>query len=327
MTQFYRKRAVRMKFFLQICFVVFFGEMAVADPSFWKYEWPRTDFSKRHVESWTEILSGGPGKDGIPAVSAPKFIPINEAALDAEEPVIAFEIEGFTPRAYPLRYLMWHEIVNDRYGDRGITVTFCPLCNSSIVFDGDGLTFGVTGKLRHSDMVMYDHQTESWWQQAVGLGIVGEKTGARLTIIPSWVESVAQFKKSTPKGVIMAEPDFPRPYGQNPYAGYDSAARPFLYSGAPPPHGIAPLARVVRVGNKAWPLERLRAKQRIVSGDVVLLWQEGMASALDTRDIASGRDIGMIRVQDRAGRNLVHDVMFAFAFDAFYPNGTWMIGP
>lgn len=129
MAQFYRKRAVRMKFFLQICFVVFFGGMAVADPSFWKHEWPRTDFSKRHVESWTEILSGGPGKDGIPAVSAPKFIPINEAALDAEEPVIAFEIEGFTPRAYPLRYLMWHEIVNDRYGDRGIKVTFCPLCN------------------------------------------------------------------------------------------------------------------------------------------------------------------------------------------------------
>lgn len=154
----------------------------------------------------------------------------------------------------------------------------------------------MTGKLRHSDMVMYDHQTESWWQQAVGLGIVGEKTGARLTTIPSWVESFEQFKKSAPNGVIMAEPDFSRPYGQNPYAGYDSATRPFLYSGAPPPHGIAPLARVVRVGNKAWPLERLRAKQRIVSGDVVLLWQEGMASALDTRDIASGRDIGMIRV-------------------------------
>lgn len=321
----FTKRGVPMRLFIQICIFVAYGQIALADPSFWKHEWPRTDFSKRNIESWNEIFSGGPGKDGIPALSDPQFIPVSKGELTASEPVISFEIEGYAPRAYPLRYLMWHEIVNDRYGDRGITVTFCPLCNSSIVFAGDGFTFGVTGKLRNSDMVMYDHQTESWWQQAIGQGIVGDKTGVSLTTIPSWVESFDTFKNRAPNGLVMAEPSHSRLYGHNPYVRYDSAARPFLYSGAPPPHGIAPPARVVRVGNKAWPLESLEKEQRIVSENVVLIWQSGMASALDTQEIARGRDIGMIRVQDTSGRDLVHDVMFAFAFDAFYPDGEWML--
>lgn len=318
-----------MRFVLALV-VMLRGAAAMAEPSFWVHEWPETDFSRSAVESWTEILSGGPGKDGIPALSDPVMIPVAEAALPDAAPVLVVALEGEAARAYPLRYMTWHEIVNDRIGGRPVTVTFCPLCNSAVAFDGrvDGrvLTFGVTGKLRHSDMVMYDHQTESWWQQAIGRGIVGEMTGVELEALPSWLEGFAQFRAAHPQGLVMAEPAFGRPYGRNPYAGYDSAARPFLYSGEMPPHGVPPLARVVRVGERAWPLERLAEAGRIEEAGLVLSWQAGQASALDTAEMARGRDVGSVRVRDGAGRDVVHDVMFAFAFQAFWPGGVWMLG-
>ena len=304
-----------------------------ADPAFWRHEWPDTDFTRTSVESWVEIMSGGPGKDGIPAVSDPSFIAVTgETRLAPREPVIALELAGEAPRAYPIRYLMWHEIVNDRVGAVPVAVTFCPLCNSGLVFDrrvdGAELSFGVTGKLRNSDMVMYDRETESWWQQAVGQGIVGVHTGAELVQLPAWMESWAEFSARNPDGLVMDEPDFPRRYGRNPYESYDSASRPFLYSGEMPPHGIAALERVVRVGGRAWPLNRLAAAGEISEVGLVISWRAGQASALDTGVIGQGRDVGTIRVRDGQGRDVAHDVMFAFAFHAFFPEGEWMLdGP
>ena len=242
--------------------------------------------------------------------------------------MITVEFAGQTPRAYPIRYLIWHEIVNDTVGGRPIAVTFCPLCNSAMVFDrrvkGQVRTFGVSGKLRHSDMVMYDRETESWWQQAIGQGIVGRHAGDRLTQLPSWMESWAEFRRRNPNGLVMASPEAGRPYGQNPYVNYDSG-RPFLYNGQMPPHGIPPNSRVVKVGNRAWPLDRLRRAGRISEAGVTITWTAGQASALDTRSIAKGRDVGSIRVR-KGGRDVPHDVMFAFAFQAFHPNGQWMTG-
>ncbi|MEM7670902.1 MAG: DUF3179 domain-containing (seleno)protein, partial [Pseudomonadota bacterium] len=155
---------------------------AHADPNFWKFEWPNTDFETTSIDNWVEIMSGGPPKDGIPAIDDPQFITVSdEGRLSDREAVVTLELDGERPRAYPIRYLMWHEIVNDRVGDTPVSVTYCPLCNSFMVFDtrvdGQILTFGVSGKLRNSDMVMYDRETESWWQQAIGTGIVGEHTG------------------------------------------------------------------------------------------------------------------------------------------------------
>ncbi|SFR04665.1 DUF3179 domain-containing protein [Poseidonocella sedimentorum] len=303
---------------------------ARADPTFWRHEWPNTDFTRTEVENWVEILSGGPPRDGIPALDAPEMGRTGDAAdLDPREPVIAVEIEGHTPRAYPLRYLTWHEIVNDEIGGLPIAVTFCPLCNSSITFDRrvarGTLSFGVTGKLRNSDMIMYDRETESWWQQAEGRAIIGALTGTDLTVVPSWVESWARFAARNPDGLVMQQPGYTRDYGRNPYAGYDSSQRPFLYSGEPPPHGIAALARVVRVGNRAWPLTRLAEAGRLEDAGVVLSWESGQASALDTGRIADGRDIGNVRVRDEEGRDLPHDILFAFAFHAFWPEGLWML--
>ncbi len=304
---------------------------AAAEPDFWKYEWPRTDFSKTSVE-WTEILSGGPPKDGIPAVSDPQFIPVaKESRIGAREPVIAVELEGQVPRAYPIRYLTWHEIVNDTIGDTPVVVTFCPLCNSGLTFDrrvrGEVLEFGVTGKLRNSDMVMYDRQSESWWQQALGEGIVGAHLGDRLTPLPSWMEGWGEFRARNPGGLVMDEPKFGRPYGTNPYASYDSSSRPFLFNGQMPPFDIPALARVVRVGDAAWTFERVRKEGEIVEKGLRISWSKGQASALDKRDIQSSKEVGTIRVRDAAsGRDLPHDVMFAFAFNAFFPKGEWMLG-
>ena len=304
---------------------------ALADvPADWRADFPLTDFDRASVD-FNEIMSGGPPRDGIPAIWEPSFLPATEETrIDPREPVMTYEAEGETPRAYPIRYLMWHEIVNDVVGDTPIAVTFCPLCNSAMIFDArvDGArhTFGVSGRLRHSDMVMYDRETESWWQQATGEGIVGQHTGQDLTLLPGWMEAWEEFLTRNPDGLVMDEPDWRRAYGSNPYVGYDSSTRPFLYQGEDPPHGISPLARVVRVENRAWTFARLREEGEITEAGVVLSWRPGQASALDSRDIAQGRDVGTVRVRDAEGRDLPHDIPFAFAFHALFPQGEWMLG-
>ncbi|TBX28056.1 DUF3179 domain-containing protein [Nioella sediminis] len=303
---------------------------AAANPDRWRGEWPNTDFTRTAV-AFDEIMSGGPPRDGIPAIDDPVFIPVSEETrLRPTEPVIAVEFDGVPPRAYPIRYLTWHEIVNDVVGGIPVAVTFCPLCNSAITFDrrvgGDVLTFGVSGKLRHSDMIMFDRETESWWQQAIGEGIVGAHMGSELTTLPTWMESWEDFQARNPDGLVMDEPDAPRPYGQNPYVRYDSSVQPFLYNGEMPPHDIPPLVRVVRVGDRAWPMTRLAAEGEITEAGVTISWRAGQSSALDTRDIGDGRDVGNIRVRDGQGRDVVHDLMFAFAFHAFWPEGEWMLG-
>ncbi len=307
------------------------ASMSVASPEFWSFEWPNTDFENTSIDNWVEIMSGGPPKDGIPAIDNPSFVAVaDKPNLEPREPVITLEIEGQVPRAYPIRYLTWHEIVNDEVGGIPVAVTFCPLCNSGITFDrrvAQGtLSFGVSGKLRNSDMIMYDRETESWWQQAIGEAIVGDLTGTELVSLPSWMESWEAFSTRNPDGLVMVQPAFNRNYGANPYVRYDSSNRPFLYSGEMPPHDIPALARVVRVGDQAWPLTRLAEEGELTEAGVTFSWTQGQASALDTASIGAGKEVGNVRVRDAAGNDLPHDVMFAFAFHAFWPEGEWMIG-
>lgn len=304
--------------------------LAHADPAQWRGEWPKTDFSRASVP-FDEILSGGPPKDGIPAIWEPAMrAASSETRLAPREPVLTYAPANGPARAYPIRYLMWHEIVNDVVDGVPIAVTYCPLCNSAMVFDAriDGVrhSFGVSGKLRHSDMIMYDRETESWWQQAIGKAVIGTHTGAELHQLPAWMEAWAEFRAAHPDGLVMNEPEWRRAYGSNPYVNYDTSARPFLYQGENPPHGINPLERVVRVGERAWTYSRLRNAGEIREAGVVLNWHEGQASALDSRDISVGREVGTVRVRDTQGRDLAHDVPFAFAFHAFFPDGIWMLG-
>lgn len=302
---------------------------AQADPSYWsKGEWRNTDFT-RHSVDLGEITSGGPSKDGIPPVDDPMFESVDAAAkrVQATEPVIAVVVNG-AAKAYPLSILIWHEIVNDEIGGTPVAVTYCPLCNSAVVFErtyrGRTLDFGTTGKLRNSDMVMWDRQTESWWQQFVGEAIVGEMTGALLEVVPTRVESFERFARRRPDGMVL-RPTHPqlRAYGRNPYVRYDSAPWPFLYRGDAP-KGIAPLARVVAVGDEAWSLELLRRKGELSAGGLMLMWTPGQNSALDAAEIAEGRDVGNVVVQRRGAHgpiDVAHDIAFAFAFHGFRPQG------
>ena len=136
----------------------------------------KTDF-QYHSVPFTDIISGGPPRDGIPPLDNPRFVDVNMADewLSDLEPVMSFELNGDV-RAYPIQILMWHGVVNDVVGGVPVTVTFCPLCNSAIVFErtinGMVFDFGTSGNLRNSDLVMWDWQTESWWQQLTGEAII-----------------------------------------------------------------------------------------------------------------------------------------------------------
>ncbi len=266
----------------------------------------KTDFT-RHSVPLNEIISGGVPKDGIPPIDAPAFVSIGEADqwLADQEPVIAFELDGVA-RAYPLQIMIWHEIVNDEVNGRPVLITFCPLCNLALAFDrhveGIGpLRFGVTGNLRHSDLIMWDDVTESWWQQATGEAIVGELTGTRLQPLPAAIVSYAEFKTTYRQGQVLSrETGYERPYGRNPYVGYDDVnQRPFLFRG-PIDGRLPPMMRVVvidRNGETAvYPYSELE-RHRVVADEVagtpiVVFWEPGAVSALDQVDIASSRMVG-----------------------------------
>ena len=304
---------------------------AVAEPpgAPWRDEFPRTDFSKRSIKL-SEIVTDGPKRDSIPPIDKPKFIAAADAGrIGPFEPVISIAIGG-DARAYPLRILLWHEIVNDTVGGVPILVSYCPLCNSGVVFDrrhdGRVLRFGNTGRIRHFDMVMYDRNTESWWQQFLGEAIVGTLTGTRLRALPARLEALARFRARAPRGKVLV-PDDPeaRPYGVTPYVDFDKAA---LGSRFPYdlPKGVRPTARVVVIGDEAWSMALLRRRRTVAAGDLVLTWEPGQNSIHDARVIAFGRDVGNVIVQRRTGRGLVdvaYDVTFAFAFRAFRPNGVF----
>jgi len=265
----------------------------------------RTDFSRTSVD-FAEFLGGGPPKDGIPAIDVPHYESIAAASawLNDRSPVISLTIDG-AARAYPIAVLMWHEIVNDRLADAPVVVTFCPLCNTALVFEREhgGVTydFGTTGNLRFSDLVMYDRQTESWWQQATGEAIVGELTGTRLTFVPAQIVSLADFAAAHRGGdVLSRETGFVRSYGRNPYVGYDAVDQnPFLFDGIVDGR-LSPMERVVTVsaGDEAvaFPYSELRevgVVSTTVGGEsIVVFWKPGAASALDLPDIDAGRDVG-----------------------------------
>lgn len=281
-----------------------------------------TDFT-RYTINFDDMLVGNPARDAIPAINEPQFITQQSADWLADnEPVVALEINGHA-RAYPLQILMWHEIANDTVCDVPVAVTFCPLCNSAIVFDsrvGDEVyDFGVSGLLINSDLVMYDRTTESLWQQFTGEGIVGDHAGDQLSFIPSSLISFADFKELYPDGIVLSrETGYRRQYGTNPYAGYDSTTRPFLYRGDIDPR-LNTMARVVGIvydGEAvAYPYAELSGdvvNDTVAGRDLVIFHVFGTASALDTNRIPDGEDVGATAVFNR---NLDGEVL-TFSIDA-----------
>ena len=281
-------------------------------PSHFGRGW-NTNFDISLVE-YGEIFSGGVPRDGIPTIRDPRFISIAEAdAVYADHsPVMQVSLNG-DARAYPLDILIWHEIVADVVGGVPVAVTFCPLCNTAITFDrtiaGTVYDFGVSGLLRHSDLIMYDSQTESLWQQIGGVAIVGDMVGARLTVLPSTIVAWGDFKAQYPEGIVLSrETGYARRYGANPYAGYDRIGNtPFLFRGEIDER-LGAMERVVTLDLPgevvAYPFALL-AEQRAVADvrdgrEIVVFWTPGVTSALDGADIARSRDVGATGVFERS---------------------------
>ncbi|HET8575668.1 MAG TPA: DUF3179 domain-containing protein [Methylomirabilota bacterium] len=269
----------------------------------------RTDLSKALVPL-DEIVSGGPPPDGIPAIDRPSFVTLAaaDAWLKPKEPVVALEISG-DARAYPLQILMWHEIVNDTVGGRPVTVTYCPLCNSGLVFDrvvgGVTLDFGTSGKLYKSDLVMYDRQSHSLWAQMEGRAIVGERAGTRLGLIPANTVAYEDFKAIYPGGKVLSrETGHARSYGRNPYEAYDRPdSSPFLLQGTAD-RRRPPKERVVGVLMSGMPraypwsvLEKQGVLHDTLGGEpLVIFHRPGALSALDDSRMEQSRAIGATAV-------------------------------
>lgn len=186
----------------------------------------KTDLSK-HSIPFEKILSGGPGKDGIPALSELEFISLSDSELSDDTLGIFLEVEG-DQRYYPFNIMVWHEIANDTIGGVPVAVTFCPLCGSAIVFDrrvnGEVLELGVSGFLYESNLLMFDRQTESFWSQVLGEGVVGTHTGTRLERLEMQRLSLEEVKEKYPETKVLSdETGYRRDYAANPYGDYDES--------------------------------------------------------------------------------------------------------
>lgn len=253
----------------------------------------------------SEIRSGGPPPDGIPAIDHPTFLHASAVDfLSDTEPVLAVEIGG-EARAYPVQVLIWHEIVNDTIGGVPVAITYCPLCNSAVAYDrrvgSRVLTFGTSGMLWNSALVMYDRQTETLWSHFTGAGIIGTLTGVELAKFSVATVPWQAWREAHPDGLVLSRSTgFIRDYGRNPYPGYDDVnGTPFLFEGKVDGRFTA-MTRVIGIERGeaaiAVPLVELR-DQRVVPvqiGDEYLTvwWTPGTNSALDSGQITDGNDIG-----------------------------------
>jgi hypothetical protein len=177
-----------------------------------------------------EIRSGGPGKDGIPALMNPVFVDAGNATfLSDRDRVLGISHNG-VKRAYPIRILNYHEIVNDVLDGEAVVISYCPLCGSGMAFSSTlhniRFVFGVSGLLYNSDVLMYDRQTMSLWSQLKSQAISGPMKGERLEALPvshtSWQDWKARYPDTE---VLSTETGYRRNYRVDPYPNYDSSGK------------------------------------------------------------------------------------------------------
>lgn len=309
-----------MKFIITVisCIVLSSNGIAqIQNPRNVVYDW-KTDTTKHTINLSEMILVATKGL--FPIIDFPKFVGKEEGleGFFEHEPVISVEIGGLA-KAYPLNMLTFHEMANDTLAGIPILPTYCPLCNSGVVFDrrlkfeGNeySLEFEVSGFLRNSNMVMFDRQTETWWQQLMGDAIVGEFAGTELNIIPSLIISVQEFFKRYPDGQILSketgyEKTMER-YGTNPYVHYDSISKnPYsrFFDEKEVDGRLPAMERIIDIQDdgkyKIYPFAAI-AEEGVIndqfkSKHVVLFYQSGTVSNMDEKEISKSKDIGSVTV-------------------------------
>ncbi len=282
-----------------------------------------------------QIRSGGPPPDGIPALDAPVFAPTGEIDFLADsEAVLALEING-DARAYPLQIMTWHELVNDTVGGVPVTISYCPLCNSSVAYDrnaaGRVLDFGTSGMLYQSSLVMYDRQTQSLWTHFDGLAVIGELIGTQLDFWPMAVVSWAAWRDAHPDGMVLTqETGYHRSYGRNPYVGYETSERLLTpaFQSTDIDERLPAKERVVGIRGQGdavavrhAPLEDTGVVEVELAGVPLVVWNlPGASSAIDAPELSNGIDVGSSGVFERTvdGRLL----SFSRSGDGFRDNET-----
>ncbi len=269
-----------------------------------------------------EILPGGPPKDGIPALTNPKFVSTSEGDgfLKKHDKVLAIEYNGVA-KAYPIRILNWHEVVNDNFNGKPVVVTWCPLCLSGIVYDpengGNRLTFGVSGKIYKSNLLMYDRETGSLWSQILQRAITGPLTGAVLAMLPAEHSTWEHWRTEHPNTLVLSQDTgFKRDYGLDPYREYVEDGRPTFLSSRDskmPRHKIGPMEPVLGVNiggtQKAYPFSLLKKKPDQFADHV----------GDTTLGIHFDRASKTAYITTEAGEGLPSITVYWFAWQSFYP--------
>jgi hypothetical protein len=268
-----------------------------------------------------QILHGGPSKDGIPGIDAPKFVPASATGLAPADRVLGLARNGVV-KAYPIRILNWHEIVNDRFGDQPIAITYCPLCGTGIAYvaraGGQPTTFGVSGLLYNSDLLLYDRASQSLWSQMLAQAITGPRKGEKLTPVALIHTTWADWKACHPETLVLStETGFNRDYTRDPYAGYASSSRimfPTADKSDRFPAKELVLGVEVNGAHKAYAFGELaKALGSRPRGTIEDRFGGG------TLSIRFDREHRTAQAFDSSGRELPAYAVYWFAWSAFYP--------
>jgi hypothetical protein len=268
---------------------------------------------------YRQINQGGPAKDGIPSIDQPRFITANLVTIGADQRVLGINFNGVS-KAYPLNIMNWHEIVNDEFAGHPVAITYCPLCGSGIAFDAlvnnQRTTFGVSGLLYNSDVLLYDRQSESLWSQLDMQSVSGHHAGKELTYINTTLITWQAWKEAHPETLVLSEQTgFTRDYKQSPYSAYESTDQlmfPVKETNSTLPNKELILGIMINKAYKAYPLRVLKkvktSIEDTVGGQQITIQynKEGHSAV----------------IRDQNGKQLPAQYLYWFAWYAFHPNTT-----
>ena len=263
-----------------------------------------------------EIFSGGPPRDGIPSIDNPKFVPASKVDFLQDDDIVIGIVRGEKARAYPTRILIWHEIVNDIIAGDAIVVTYCPLCGTAMVFarniEGKQYTFGVSGLLYQSDVLMYDRETESLWSQLAMKAVSGTQVGKQLDWLNSEHLDWKTWQQKYPRGEVLSiDTGYQRNYKAEAYASYFASDETMF----PVTHSRKELAKkewvigvIINGQAKAYPIKVFADDKRIkdnISGEKIT--------------ISYNADQHFPKIINKKGEDVPSVLVFWFAWQAFYP--------